>query len=224
MGLVRITSWYPNFNGSHFGLSPCEIHKMTGLPPKIVWTMTCLHRPHCTLPYTSPCLHNITRWDRKKGVSVADLDDHRLHGVKQDPSLNCRSPNEKTKEKIIQLKKKKKANKLKLNVYLCWTAALIQWNELRPLQAVLCDGHFLKITQCALTRLPTQLIMKLIEKQNNMHRNGVTVQIQEFECKLLLLCPRSTCLTPIWRHTSTSSYSLHIRRKVEASSANLRLP
>ena len=36
MGLVRITSWYPNFNGSHFGLPPSEIHRMTGLPPKIV--------------------------------------------------------------------------------------------------------------------------------------------------------------------------------------------
>ena len=36
MGLVRITSWYPNFNGSHFALPPSEIHRMTGLPPKIV--------------------------------------------------------------------------------------------------------------------------------------------------------------------------------------------
>ena len=46
MGLVRITSWYPNFNGSHFGLPPSEIHRMTGPPPKIVWTMTYSHRPH----------------------------------------------------------------------------------------------------------------------------------------------------------------------------------
>ena len=36
MGLVRITSWYPDFNGSHFDLQPSEIHRMTGLPPKIV--------------------------------------------------------------------------------------------------------------------------------------------------------------------------------------------
>ena len=43
---LRITSWYPNFNGSHFGLPPSEIHNMTGLPPKIVWTMTYSHRPH----------------------------------------------------------------------------------------------------------------------------------------------------------------------------------
>ena len=41
-----ITSWYPNCNGSHFGLPPSEIHRMTGLPPKIVWTMTYSHRPH----------------------------------------------------------------------------------------------------------------------------------------------------------------------------------
>ena len=36
MGLVRITSWYLNYNGSHFGLPPSLIHRMTGLPPKIV--------------------------------------------------------------------------------------------------------------------------------------------------------------------------------------------
>ena len=50
MGLVRITSWYPNFNGSHFGLPLSEIHRMTGLPSKIVWTMTYSHRPHLTAP------------------------------------------------------------------------------------------------------------------------------------------------------------------------------
>ena len=46
MGRACITSWYPNFHGNHFGLPPSEIHKMTGLPPKIVWTMTYSHRPH----------------------------------------------------------------------------------------------------------------------------------------------------------------------------------
>ena len=58
MGPVRITSSYPNFNGSHFGLPPSEINRMTGLPPKIVWTMTYSHRPHCnkmdSLGLTSP--------------------------------------------------------------------------------------------------------------------------------------------------------------------------
>ena len=45
MGAVRITSLYPNFNGSHFGLPPGSIHKMTGLGGKMVWTMTQAHRP-----------------------------------------------------------------------------------------------------------------------------------------------------------------------------------
>ena len=31
VGAVRITSWYPKFNGNHFGLPPSCIHKMTGL-------------------------------------------------------------------------------------------------------------------------------------------------------------------------------------------------
>ena len=63
MGLVRISSWYPNFNGSHFGLPPSEIHRMTGLPPKFVWGMTYSHRPHSRQPNcpkrTSfcPCFH-----------------------------------------------------------------------------------------------------------------------------------------------------------------------
>ena len=46
MGLVRITSWYPEFNGSHFGLPPSSIHQMTGLGGKMVWTMMFLHIPH----------------------------------------------------------------------------------------------------------------------------------------------------------------------------------
>ena len=37
-----------SYNRSHFGLPPncSEIFKMTGLPPKIVWTMTYSYRPH----------------------------------------------------------------------------------------------------------------------------------------------------------------------------------
>ena len=45
-GLVRIMSWYPESNGSHFGLPPSSIHKMTRLSDKMVWTMTYAHRPH----------------------------------------------------------------------------------------------------------------------------------------------------------------------------------
>ena len=58
-GLVRITSWYPNFNGSHFGLPPSEIHRMTGLPPKIVWTMTYSHRPHFVNPLCHSTQHPV---------------------------------------------------------------------------------------------------------------------------------------------------------------------
>ena len=36
MGLVCITPWCPNFNGSHFGLPPISIHKMTGWVAKMV--------------------------------------------------------------------------------------------------------------------------------------------------------------------------------------------
>ena len=35
-----------NFNGSHFGLPPSSIHRMTGLGGKMVWTMTYSQRPH----------------------------------------------------------------------------------------------------------------------------------------------------------------------------------
>ena len=43
-GPVRITSWHPEFNGSHFGLPPSPAHKMTGLGGKMVWTITYTHR------------------------------------------------------------------------------------------------------------------------------------------------------------------------------------
>ena len=46
MGLVRTTSWYSHFNGSHFGLPPSKIHRMTGAGGKKVSTMTYSHRPH----------------------------------------------------------------------------------------------------------------------------------------------------------------------------------
>ena len=46
MRLVRITLWYPKFNGSHFGLPPSSVHRMTGLGGKFVGTMTYSHRPH----------------------------------------------------------------------------------------------------------------------------------------------------------------------------------
>ena len=45
MGAVRITSWYPHFNGSHFGSPPSSIHRMTGLGDKMLWIVTYAHRP-----------------------------------------------------------------------------------------------------------------------------------------------------------------------------------
>ena len=44
---VLFKSWFPNCNGSRFGLPPSSICKMsTGLGGKIVWTMTYAHKPH----------------------------------------------------------------------------------------------------------------------------------------------------------------------------------
>ena len=52
MGPVRITSWYPKFNGSHFDLPPSPIYRTTGLGGKMVWMVMYSHRPdlyhHCT--------------------------------------------------------------------------------------------------------------------------------------------------------------------------------
>ena len=45
-GGMRITLWYPKFNGSNFGLPPSSIHEMTEQGGKKVWTMTYAHRPH----------------------------------------------------------------------------------------------------------------------------------------------------------------------------------
>ena len=36
-------------NGSHFGLPPSSMHRMTGLGGNFVWTMMYLHRPHSIL-------------------------------------------------------------------------------------------------------------------------------------------------------------------------------
>ena len=55
---MRVTSWYPRFNGSHFGLPPSSIHKMTGLGGKMVSTMMCTHKPHYTVRFGG----TITQW------------------------------------------------------------------------------------------------------------------------------------------------------------------
>ena len=64
-------------NGSHFGLPPCEIHRMTGLPPKIVRTMTYSHRPHwngtllllCSLRVIDGT-KNLQKWQLDYGQSL----------------------------------------------------------------------------------------------------------------------------------------------------------
>ena len=70
MGLVRITyaSWYPNFNGNHFGLPPSEIHRMTELGGEIVWTMTYSHRPNYTLNERWSEMRNTTEPSKEKQI------------------------------------------------------------------------------------------------------------------------------------------------------------
>ena len=44
-----VMAYYPNFNGSHFGLPPKSIHKrgrIDGLGGTMVWTMMYMHGPH----------------------------------------------------------------------------------------------------------------------------------------------------------------------------------
>ena len=53
MGLVRIMSLYPKYNGSHFGLPPSSIQKMIGLVGSLVWTRTYSHEPHRWDAYVS---------------------------------------------------------------------------------------------------------------------------------------------------------------------------
>ena len=55
-GAVCITSLYPKFKGSHFGLPPTSrsVHKMTGLGGKIVGTMTYADGLHSSWCPSSP--------------------------------------------------------------------------------------------------------------------------------------------------------------------------
>ena len=54
IGLVCITSWYPKFNRSHFGLPPSSIHRMTSLRGNFVWAVTYSHRTHFSLVILFP--------------------------------------------------------------------------------------------------------------------------------------------------------------------------
>ena len=57
---VGITSWYPKFNGSHFGLPPSSVHKMTGLGGKFVVNDDGMRT--CTGPTDHELLKVPARW------------------------------------------------------------------------------------------------------------------------------------------------------------------
>ena len=87
--VVHITSWYPKFNGSHFGLPPISIHKKTGLGSKMVCTMTFGRRTHfaesssltnvyhlillCDCPEFDPHDHQLARRSRSHHVIMISL-------------------------------------------------------------------------------------------------------------------------------------------------------
>ena len=69
MGAVRITSLNPKFNGSHFGLPPSSIHRMTGWVAfyRILWRMRTAPIPsdpdvskcnQSRWPFNCPCFHD----------------------------------------------------------------------------------------------------------------------------------------------------------------------
>ena len=63
-------AWYPEFNGSHFGLPPSSIKRMTGVHVggKMVWTMTsrCAQAPFWEIKtwvkYQNMCSHRCIIW------------------------------------------------------------------------------------------------------------------------------------------------------------------
>ena len=60
MGAIRITSWYPKFNGSHFYfcLPPSSIHRTIRLGGEMMWTA---HRPHWFISFD--CFSsNLPQW------------------------------------------------------------------------------------------------------------------------------------------------------------------
>ena len=76
MGLMRIMSWYPNFNRSHFCLPPSEIHRITGLGGKFLWTMTYSHRPYSVLlEQRLPLTSTVLNWRTKYGKGIRSLND-----------------------------------------------------------------------------------------------------------------------------------------------------
>ena len=73
--VVHITSWYPKFNGSHFGLPPISVHKKTGLGSKMVCTMTFGRRSHFA---ESSSLTNVYHLIFLRDCPEFDPHDHQL--------------------------------------------------------------------------------------------------------------------------------------------------
>ena len=65
---LRISPWYPKFNGSHFDLPSTSMHRMTGLGGNFVWKITCSHRLRLTvlrcevIDVISECMHSSPRY------------------------------------------------------------------------------------------------------------------------------------------------------------------
>ena len=121
VGPARITSWYPKFNGSHFGLSPSSIHRMTGLGDKMVWTVSYLHRHHTidcfqerqerltSLDFSSSsirltrrsfCSENVTNWSRAFWLTWLYFFSSALHSISFLKSYQAKKKGEKKKKRI----------------------------------------------------------------------------------------------------------------------------
>ena len=92
MGPVRITSWYPDFNGSHFGLLPSSIHSMTGLTTSCeLWlihiTGHCIQNlMEASLPHSS--LHRLTGLVGNFGLTLTYSYRPHCHSVpEEDPKI-----------------------------------------------------------------------------------------------------------------------------------------
>ena len=82
MGPVRFTSWYPKFNGSHFGLPPSSIHRMdwTGWQFRVNYDVfaqaTSSHMPEGLIQdSTNARLHNKRYWKLQVPITPEKLPD-----------------------------------------------------------------------------------------------------------------------------------------------------
>ena len=77
---VCITSWYPNSNGSHFGLPPNSVHRMVSLEPGPTWLLIRTGSPFPWRPSTIRSQvgpgSRLTEWS--DSVACERLRTHRL--------------------------------------------------------------------------------------------------------------------------------------------------